>query len=171
LQQPLLDVYSPGCRATLGDARCGVDLGPHTQAGAVTTVFDRRSFDASGLTLADPEYFHFGKVTWTSGANAGLSMEVQGSDGTLVALFLPMPFPVEVGDTFDIVPGCNKALGTCRDEFANVPNFRGHPHVPVSDDLIKGPGGQEEPRVTVPDPNDGTVLGPGGGGGESPAIP
>lgn len=171
LQQPLLELYSPGCRATLGDARCGVDLGPLTQVGTVTTVYDRRAFDASGLTLLDPEYFHFGKVAWTSGANAGLEMEVQGSDGTLVALFLPMPFPVEAGDTFDIVPGCNKALGTCRDKFDNVLNFRGHPHVPVSDDLIKGPGGQEEPRVTVPDPNDGTILGPGGGGGQSPAIP
>lgn len=171
LQSALLDVYSPGCRATLGDSRCKVDLGPFTQSGAVATVYDGRAFDASGLTLPDPEYFHFGLVTWTSGANAGLEMEVQGSDGTLVQLFLPMPFPIEVGDTFDIVAGCNKALGTCRVKFSNVPNFRGHPHVPVSDDLIKGPGGQDEPRVTEPTPGDGTVLGPPGGGTSTPTIP
>ena len=50
----------------------------------------------------------------------------------------PTTFEVEVGDTFAITAGCNKTLGVCIGRFANKDNFRGFPHVPVSDDVIKG---------------------------------
>ena len=69
----------------------------------------------------------------------GLEMEVASFDGTDMVLLLPMPNDVQVGDTFSIVAGCDHSLATCRDRFDNVLNFRGEPHAPVSDDVIRGP--------------------------------
>lgn len=35
--------------------------------------------------------------------------------------------------------GCDRQLATCRDRFANVPNFRGFPHIPGSDFVLRYP--------------------------------
>ena len=35
--------------------------------------------------------------------------------------------------------GCDRALATCRDRFANVPNFRGFPHIPGNDFVLRYP--------------------------------
>jgi hypothetical protein len=36
--------------------------------------------------------------------------------------------------------GCDRELGTCRDRFANVANFRGFPHIPGNDFVLRYPG-------------------------------
>ena len=35
--------------------------------------------------------------------------------------------------------GCDRALATCRDRFANVANFRGFPHIPGNDFVLRYP--------------------------------
>lgn len=142
LNKPLLQMYQPSCRATLGDPRCGVNLAAYTQSGAVTVVNSRRSFEVSGVSVpsGDETYFQGGLLTFTNtGDLQGVSMEVQACDGLTVELLLQMPFDIQVGDTFTITAGCDHSLATCRDRFNNVLNFRGEPHAPVSDDMIKGP--------------------------------
>lgn len=167
LQQPIVRIYSSACDADLGDARCGVDLdgSPNfTQIGTVSAVADNRQFLAAGLSLASGEedWFQFGRVTWLTGVNVGLQMEVRSCDGANVALMLPMPFEVGVGDTFTITAGCNKTLGVCIGRFANQDNFRGFPHVPVSDDVIKGitPTAVEaaDGGTVAPEPTDGEAT-------------
>ena len=39
----------------------------------------------------------------------------------------------------DFAKGCDRQLATCRDRFANVENFRGFPHIPCSDFVLKYP--------------------------------
>ncbi|MEE9451185.1 MAG: phage BR0599 family protein [Gammaproteobacteria bacterium] len=46
-----------------------------------------------------------------------------------------------MGDAYSVYRGCNKTLGTCRDVFGNVVNFRGEPHLPGVDQIFKF-GGQ-----------------------------
>jgi uncharacterized phage protein (TIGR02218 family) len=46
--------------------------------------------------------------------------------------------PVAPGDAFVVTAGCDKTLATCRDRFANVANFRGFPHMPGTDFLLRG---------------------------------
>lgn len=87
-------------------------------------------------------FFDFGVVTWLTGANAGLSMEVKSFSAGQVTLVLPMPFPISTAgdspsDTFKIVAGCDKAFATCRDKFHNVENFRGEPFIPGVDKLVQ----------------------------------
>lgn len=162
LQRDIVRSYTSGCNATLGDSRCGVELAPLTQAGTVATVTNNRVWTATGLSIPSGEtadYFQFGTVTFISGDNAGLSMETRSSDTTTVQMMLPFPFDVEVGDQFTITPGCNKSLGVCRYRFNNVPNFRGFPHVPQSDDVVKGIARteveSEDGGVIWPEPEDG----------------
>jgi uncharacterized phage protein (TIGR02218 family) len=164
LNRNILRLYTVACAWTLGDSRCGVTLAGYTQAGTVSSVTSRRVFGVTGISVPggeEADWFTFGKVTFTSGANDGLSMEVKNFDGTEVELMLPMPFDVAPSDTFDIVTGCNKSLGACRYRFNNVLNFGGFPHAPQSDDVIKGIVNTETAptnnAILDPSPTDGSA--------------
>lgn len=165
LQNPIGDLYSATCRATLGDAMCGVDMAAHTFTGTVVTSADRKSFTATpdspawSIPSGDDDYFAFGLVTWDTGANAGFSMEVYTFDGTDCELLLSLPFDIDPGDTFTIKAGCKHDRPTCRDRFNNIRRFQGEPDVPVSDDLVKGPvRGVDQGETTTP-PFDGDTAG------------
>lgn len=149
LSQTIGDLFSPSCRATLGDARCKVDLAAHTMTGTVSTVSEtlgggRQSFTATALAGASGLYSQ-GTVTFISGANDGLVMEVKehtfsSGTGGVVTLALPLPYAIEAGDMFLITKGCDKTVGTCEMRFANVVNFRGEPHVPGLDRMLETAG-------------------------------
>lgn len=164
LNRNILRLYTVACAWTLGDSRCGVTLTGYTQAGSISAVTSRRVFDVTGVSVPSGEeadWFTFGKLTFTSGQNDGLSMEVKSFNGTAVELMLPMPFDVAASDTFDIVAGCNKSLGACRYRFDNVLNFGGFPHAPQSDDVIKGIVNTETTptnnAILGPSPTDGSA--------------
>ncbi|MCC6936382.1 MAG: DUF2163 domain-containing protein [Thermomicrobiales bacterium] len=133
LQQGLGRLVMPGCNADLGDSRCGINLSTFTNgtvSGSVDSAASDRQFVDAGLTQATG-WFAGGLLTWASGANIGLRMEVkQFTSGGTVLLQLPMRNTIAVGDTFTITAGCDKSLATCRDKFNNVVNFRGFPHLP-----------------------------------------
>lgn len=82
-------------------------------------------------------YFDRGVITFTSGANSGLSMEVKSYVPGQIVLVLPMPYALQVGDTYTMVAGCDKSFTTCRDRFDNVINFRGEPWLPGFDAMIQ----------------------------------
>ena len=144
LAQRLIEPYTPDCRADLGDARCGVEIGDPqwTRPGLVTAPLDALSFTAVIDVEGKPnDWFTGGVIIFTSGQNSGRAIEVRGSDlatGDLVLSF-PPPFPVGTGDAFEIYPGCDKRLTTCIDRFDNVLNFRGDPFVPGADKLTETP--------------------------------
>jgi uncharacterized phage protein (TIGR02218 family) len=135
-------IVSPSCDAELGDARCGVNIEALRVSGTVAAVTDRRSFEAPDTeTASSPTvaagYFSYGVATWVTGANAGRSMEVKShAAGGVFTLQLPMPDEILVGDTFTIVPGCDKTKATCIAKFANVINFRGFSYVPGQDQVL-----------------------------------
>lgn len=138
LSQNVTDVTTPTCRADLGDARCGKNLTAFTFAGTVTAVTDRRVFD-SNLTNADG-YYIGGKLTWVTGANAGLVSEIKTSLAAGdITLFLPMPYDIATGDTFSAHIGCDKTISVCAATFSNAVNFRGEPYLPGTHNLVKGP--------------------------------
>lgn len=141
LTRAAVELYTADCRAQLGDSRCGLDLAAWTDTGTVTSVADpRRAFTATLSTGRAAGFHSGGQITWTSGNNAGRAIEVKshGSDDAFT-LFLPMARPIQAGDTFTVVSGCDKQLATCRDKFANLVNFRGEPYVPGLDYLTRTP--------------------------------
>lgn len=88
-----------------------------------------------------PGYLEQGTVTWITGQNAGVSMELKlyDTDTTSVVLWLGMLFPITAGDTFWYHPGCDKRRETCWQKFDNILNFRGEPDVPGLDRMLGYP--------------------------------
>lgn len=82
-------------------------------------------------------YFAYGLVKWLTGNNANASMEVRSFGAGNVTLVMPMPRPIQVGDTYTIVAGCDKQFGTCRDRWNNIVHFRGEPYVPGPDTILR----------------------------------
>lgn len=137
-------VYQYACDADVGDARCGVNLasGTYTGTGAVTAVDAGYRIEASGLGSYAAAWFTGGLLTWASGANAGLSMEIKQHDlsgsTAIIELWRSMPVTPSVSDTFTISAGCDKTWDTCKgSKFSNGNNFRGCPYIPGSDYMIK----------------------------------
>ena len=136
LQQVIGEVYTNSCRAQLGDARCGKNLVAYTIMGTVTAAGSSYSFTDSSISQP-ADYFTYGLVTFSSGLNAGASMEVRDYRNGVFGLFLPMPRPIAVGDAYQVVAGCDKTFATCISKFNNAINFRGEPHVPGTDKLLE----------------------------------
>jgi uncharacterized phage protein (TIGR02218 family) len=132
------NLWQPGCVNSLGDASCGVSL-PSFAAGGITAAGSSASVIAASLAQAT-SYFDQGKVTFTSGTNAGLTRSVKssvaGSPGR-IALLAPFPNAPAAGDAFTIYPGCDKTLGAngCA-KFANTARFKGYPFIPTSDTAV-----------------------------------
>jgi len=139
LQNNIGRVYTAACDAILGDTRCGVSLGSFTFAATVATTTDNTTLTATALTQA-AAYFTGGQITFTSGLNNGLSMEVKDFLETEVTLALPMPNTIAINDTFNIIAGCDKLKATCIAKFSNIANFRGFPDIPGSDKILETAG-------------------------------
>ncbi|PRX28995.1 phage conserved hypothetical protein BR0599 [Meinhardsimonia xiamenensis] len=143
LNQTVGRTYQLSCDAELGDARCGVNLEDPAfkGAGSVVEVLRDRAFSASGLSGFAAGWFSFGTVSWTSGANAGrraeVSMHSVTSSGVTISLLEKPVRGIAPGDAFEIRAGCDKALGTCAAKFANALNFRGFPHIPGDDAVLR----------------------------------
>jgi uncharacterized phage protein (TIGR02218 family) len=137
LQQTVGRIYGDTCDATLGDARCGVNLVPFTFNGTVSTSSDARTFTA---TMAQATgYFDFGQITWLTGANAGRKSEVRTHvNPNLFTLQLSLPVAPAIGDTFSIVAGDDKSIVTCECKFNNSANFRGFVTFPGQDRMVSG---------------------------------
>lgn len=150
LNQTVGRTFQYYCDAALGDGRCGIDLDAPAfrGAGEITAVTADRVFEASGLGGFADGWFSMGHVEWLTGANAGRRAEVAAhgfSGGTATVELAEAPVrPLETGDQFYIRAGCDKQIGTCRAKFANVANFRGFPHMPGDDVVIRYPNRGDE---------------------------
>lgn len=145
LNQPTGRLYQRTCDAVLGDARCGIAAAAWTKAGTVTTVYSQRRFAATGdAASAVTDMYTRGKLTWTSGANAGAVIEVKShtvSGGVvLFDLWEKQPLTIAAGDAFSVLAGCDKTWSACGTKFNNRPNFRGFPHMPGNDKISKVAG-------------------------------
>ncbi len=137
-------LYTATCAADLGDTRCTIDLAGavYRGSGAVLALSATSLFSASGLAAFADGWFTAGKLTFTSGGNAGVGMDVKthrNNSGVSFELWQAMPQPIAPGDTFIVTAGCDKRFATCRDRFTNVVNFRGFPHIPGNDFVVRYP--------------------------------
>lgn len=136
-------LYTASCSADLGDPRCGIDLtsSVYRGEGVITVLRGTSAFAVSGLDAFEEGWFSAGKLTFGSGANAGLAVEVKRHrlDGELVVIELwqAMPEPLAAGDSFIVTAGCDKRFATCRNRFNNAVNFRGFPHIPGNDFVMR----------------------------------
>ena len=105
--------------------RCDRALVPREVGDRVPDVVDVRLL--AGLGCNDIERFRSGGVAELD-------------------LWQRAPNPIALGDAFAVTAGCDKRLTTCRQTFANVANFRGFPHMPGNDFVVRMPR-QGEPGL------------------------
>lgn len=129
-------LYRAACSADLGDAACGLTITP--VSATVAKAGDALHLTLAGLGDQLEGWFSGGKLIFTSGANVGFEVEIRShaADGT-IALWQRAPRPVAPGDAVTLTPGCDKTFATCRNKFANVVNFRGFPHMPGNDFILR----------------------------------
>jgi len=99
------------------------------------------AFTASGIGTFAAGWFGFGLVEWSTGANAGRRVEVLSHDlvnGVAILTLLEAPVrPIMATDAFVVRAGCDKRIATCSAKFANVASFRGFPHIPGQDAVLR----------------------------------
>lgn len=144
LQTPLIWLIQPGCRwlskslGGFGGTFCGKDLTALTVTGTVDSATGQRSFvDAARAEAAG--YFSRGKVTFTTGLNAGVSAEIkEHTTGGNFTLWPRLTFPIAAGDQYSMTPGCTglkEASGGTNGctAWANLVRFGGFDKVPGGD--------------------------------------
>lgn len=138
-------LFTARCSADLGDAHCGFDLAAAglQGEGSVLSMESTSTVIAAGLDPFSEGIFTGGRLTWTSGVNDGLSVEIKEhrvvSGHARLSLWQVMPEMIADGDTFVVAAGCDKRFATCRERFNNAVNFRGFPHIPGNDFVIASP--------------------------------
>ncbi|KKC39811.1 hypothetical protein WH87_06720 [Devosia epidermidihirudinis] len=138
-------IYQGLCDASLGDARCKVNLANPAYQGFATVIATDDPFRlvVDGLSGFAPEWFAFGQALWTDGRRDGLrdgvmshsrigSADVLGFSARVGDWVVP-------GDTLTVTAGCDRRFATCKAKFANAVNFRGFPHIPGSDYVLRHP--------------------------------
>jgi len=136
--------YSAECRASLGDARCGVNRASFSTTGTVGIVTSNFDFIATFAANPAADVYSLGTIEWSTGNNTGLKMEMLKQDNydatqDRVMLAQAMPYDIQVGDTFTALQGCDKRPETCGTKFSNILNFRGEPFVPGPDFISDKP--------------------------------
>jgi uncharacterized phage protein (TIGR02218 family) len=136
-------VFQAACSADFGDARCGIPTnGPRWSAVATVTATDgQTTIQTADLVGYVPGWFTAGHLSFATGANAGLTVEIRShvrvDARAVLDLWQPMPRPVGVGDRVRVTAGCDKRFDTCARRFANTLNFRGFPHMPGNDLVLR----------------------------------
>ncbi len=133
-----VELTSPECRAELGDARCRVDLASVTRMGVVVAAEDAATVEVDWAG-ADGD-FAYGRVRFLDGACCGAEREIAASAGGVLSLREALGWVPGVGDRVEVRAGCDKRFATCRERFGNGANFRGEPHVPGQDAMVRYAG-------------------------------
>ena len=139
LQQPKGRLYQYACDADLGYARCGIDLSNpvYRGTGSIAGVVSSRRFNVDGIASFASGWFERGLLVFDGGANADGQYEIRHHevivDTVVIELWREPALDPLVGDAVIVTAGCDKVLGTCRDKFANVANYRGFAQMPGTD--------------------------------------
>lgn len=159
LNQKIGGTYQRTCGATLGDAKCRIDLTrPELRATATAeSAGSSRLVTVSGLGSFAVDWFTHGRAAFTSGANAGIALEIKKHTRTsgqdMLELWTAPPFAIAIGDEATVTAGCAKSFTACRSKFANQANFRGFPHIPGTDVITA------TAKRGAPNQNGGSIFG------------
>jgi hypothetical protein len=118
-----------------------VDVEAMAIQGAVTQAISRSRFVASLSDGPSVWQWENGRLRFTSGVNTGQVLEVKTVEFEtgLVTLWPSASLLPGDGDTFDLLPGCDKAkTGGCT-IYANVINHGGFSDVPGQDAMLDTP--------------------------------
>lgn len=134
LETKVSALTSSTCRYKFGDSNCNANVAAFTYGMSVSALGDEPYFFTSNLSF-DDNWFAGGTLTWTSGANSGADTLITQSNGQNIWLAYPPPNPIQVGDSFNAVPGCQKTFTNCG-QFNNTANFGAEKDIPGTDQYL-----------------------------------
>lgn len=145
LKRKIGHVLDRTCERKLYDTLCTVSRALFTVSATVVGTEDGEKklviYADPAMAAQSDDYYAYGDVTFTSGANDGLRENVKAyrSSDRRIELQGPMPFPIAPGDTFDIAAGCDKLRATCINKFGNINNGAMWSFIPGSDRVLQTP--------------------------------
>jgi uncharacterized phage protein (TIGR02218 family) len=121
------ELYGPGCTLNSSAFTFANVVGGSSTQSAIT----------AGTTITQASgYFTQGVIKFTSGQNVNLATTIKLHAGQLLTLLPALLFPVTVGDSFELIAGCDHTLETCVSKFNNRTNFGGAPFIPNPENAI-----------------------------------
>ena len=133
LNQPKGRLFQFGCDASLGDARCGVNV---TNVPGTIVAVRESSFDILGLSGFIDDWFTRGVLKFNSGRSVTIRRHIASAPNARVDLWHGLKFTVSIGEAVMLQAGCDKQFLTCKTKFNNPANFRGFPHMPGNDFVL-----------------------------------
>ena len=142
------------CKATATELEDkSVTAVPSTSGGDINGITrDTRALRVTTGVIADlssgeKPMWKFGSVDFLTGSMAGKSIQIYDAEyvenGTSsyldITLSRSTPFPIRVGDTLNIVSGCDGSFSTCRLIYENTINFGGIHRMPTTEDQYVQP--------------------------------
>lgn len=135
--------HTRNCPYDFGDtATCKVDLGALSyydiRVASVTNKYTFTAYNSDIPGSLGDDFFNLGKLSWSTGPNAGAVASVQDYTDSTRGFILngSAPFAISVGDTFHVSRGCDKRVSTCNG-YSNIDNFGGSPFLPGTDSLVQ----------------------------------
>jgi uncharacterized phage protein (TIGR02218 family) len=140
LDQPRGLSFQRCCSADLGDARCRVDLESESfrASGAIVGLSDRGLVVGLAVDFAD-DFFTGGRARFAGGAAITIKSHQAAEGVAMLSLWTQPSGAIAIGDSVELVAGCDKSAATCEAKFGNIVNFRGFPHMPGNDLVIAYP--------------------------------
>jgi uncharacterized phage protein (TIGR02218 family) len=104
---------------------------------------DLYTIRASSLSVPSAGYYDLGELEITDSTgdyNNGQRRMIRKIESGVIYLVNPLPYLAKSGDTFDIYPGCDLLIETCKTRFAasNEANFYGFLYIPQPEDVGAG---------------------------------
>lgn len=126
------NLYQPSCVHAVYDTGCMASKAYVSKTVATSStkqlIYSSRISQANG-------WFNEGIIEFTSGANAGVKRTIKTHYNNTLTLVLSLPNMPQIGDSFTLLAGCDRTMGTCRTKFNNITNFRGYPYIPVPETI------------------------------------
>lgn len=133
-------IYTYTCDAELFDSYCSASTAGHIFTNKNPTGVDpTKPFTTfTDTTLnKDNGWFDNAYFKWTSGNNKDIETKVKSYTNDIITLSLAMPYEIKVADTYTVFSGCDKEFTTCKSKFNNTLNFKGFPHIPNADKMVR----------------------------------
>lgn len=123
------DLYQASCLHTVYDSGCTLNPSSFAATGTASAGGSTTAFNVS-VSMTANDYAQ-GRIVFNSGANAGLQRGIKSNTSSGITVVAPFPYIPAAGDSFTIYKGCDRTMGTCKNKFNNLVNYKGTDFVPV----------------------------------------
>lgn len=129
-------VVQASCNHVFGDVMCGFDRTTMQQTITATTGTLQSQVHYSGSAPDPTTLYDNGTLIGATGANGGYTRSITRVEAGVVSLLDPWVFPIELDDTFTMLPGCPHTTEACEGTFDNLDRYGGMPYVPPPESAV-----------------------------------